>query len=645
MADEVTYDVFLSHNSQDKPQVEDLAHRLGKRGLRPFLDRWCLVPGEPWQEAIEEALRASASCAVFLGAADISPWYNEEMRAALDRQARERTFRVIPVLLPGATRPDEEGLPLFLGGRTWVDFGGGLEDPYAFHCLCCGIQGIAPGPPPAEAKAKDTSGLLPPIFNLPHHRNPNFTGRQDLLAQLHSALTSGQPAARTQAIHSLGGVGKTQLAVEYAYRHAAEYELVWWVRAEEPATLAADYAARAGPLDLPEKDEPDQHLVVQAVRRELGQRTNWLLIFDNAPGQKQVHPYLPPGGAGHILITSRNPAWRGTANPLTVQVWKRDESVAFLLKRTRKTDEAAADTLAEALGDLPLALAQAGAYISETDASLTEYLDLFRTRRTELWEEEHPPLGYYHTVATTWSLTMEQIGKESPAGANLLNLCAFLGPDDIPLSLLSEGKEHTPEPLSTTVTDPLAMNKALKALRQYALLERAADTLSVHRMVQAVARDRLAEDAHQTWAEAAVRLVDSAFPSGVIWDVQTWPRCARLLPHALEAAGHAEALEVASEATAHLLNEIGGYLWERAEFAKAKAVLERALTINEKVLGGEHPDTATSLNNLGALLDTMGDLTGARPYYERALAISQKSLGEDHPYTVTVRGNLESLGG
>jgi tetratricopeptide (TPR) repeat protein len=644
MADQETYDVFLSHNSQEKPQVEALAYRLSERGLTPFLDKWCLVPGDPWQEVIEEALQASASCAVFIGPGDISPWHNKEMRAALIRQARERTFRVIPVLLPGATRPDERDLPPFLELFTWVDFRAGLEDKYAFHCLCCGIQGIAPGPPPTEIKAERDTGALPPIWNLPHLRNPNFTGREDLLTRLRQALTSGQPAALTQAIHGLGGVGKTQLAVEYAYRHAADYELVWWVRAEEPAALAADYAALAGPLDLPEKDEPDQRLVVQAVRRWLGQHDGWLLVFDNARRPEDLRPYLPPGGAGHVLVTSRNPHWRALASPLTVQVMERTESVAFLLKRTGQTDEAAAGQLAAALGDLPLPLAQAGAYVSQTGTTFPAYLDLFQTRRTELWEKERPPLDYPATVATTWDLAFQQVQRASPAGADLLNLCAFLAPDDISQDLLRGGAQHLPPPLAEAVADPLRFDQAVAALLQYSLLERTGDALSIHRMVQAVARDRLAEEAHQTWAGAAVRIVADAFPSGnEPQDVRIWPVCARLLPHALEAAGYAEALGVASEATGRLLNQAGTYLWGRAEFAQAKAAYERALATCEQSLGSEHPCVATAVNNLGGVLQALGDLAGARVALERALAIDEAAFGPHHSKVALRLWNLGTV--
>jgi len=146
MAEEIQYDVFLSHNSQDKPAVEILARRLtDEASLRPFLDKWHLVPGEPWQEALEEALDQSRTCAVFLGPAGLGTWENEEMRAALDIRASTPDFRVIPVLLPGARLPERGRLPRFLARHTWVDFRPGLDDADAFHRLVCGIQGIAPG--------------------------------------------------------------------------------------------------------------------------------------------------------------------------------------------------------------------------------------------------------------------------------------------------------------------------------------------------------------------------------------------------------------------------------------------------------------------------------------------------------------------
>jgi TIR domain/Carboxypeptidase regulatory-like domain len=152
------YDVFLSHQSGDKSLVESIAIRLvNEQGLRPFLDKWHLIPGEPWQEALEEALDRSKTCAVFLGPVGLGPWENEEMRAALEERVRNKSFRVIPVLLPGAEPKDEKTLPRFLRRLTWVDFRGGLNDPDTFQRLIAGIRGVAPGP----GFAQTTSAITP----------------------------------------------------------------------------------------------------------------------------------------------------------------------------------------------------------------------------------------------------------------------------------------------------------------------------------------------------------------------------------------------------------------------------------------------------------------------------------------------------
>jgi tetratricopeptide (TPR) repeat protein len=484
--------------------------------------------------------------------------------------------------------------------------------------------------------------LLPPVWNVPHIRNPNFTGREDILSDLRLALTSGEPAAWKQAALGMGGVGKTQLAVEYIYRHKANYRVVWWIHSEEPAAMADDYADLAEDLDLPEKESTDQRETVRAVKRWLEHNPGWLLIFDNAHDPKVVRDYLPRGGAGHVIITSRNPDWRSAARVLKVQVFDRTDSIEFLCRRIGQDDKKAADVLADELGDLPLALEQAGAYIEATGTTLKDYQELFQSRRTELWDDESTPPDYPDTVATTWSLAMEEVSKKSPAAADLLNLCAFLSPDEISPGMLGEGAEHIPEPLASTASDRLAMNRVVRALKRYSLIDASGESISVHRLVQAVVRDRLGEDDGDRWTEIAVRLLSAAFPFDSD-DVRTWHLCSYLLPHALAAAAHAEAREVAPRETSLILNQTGGYLRRRAEFAEAKAQYERALAIDEEVYGRDHPSVATDVNNLGSVLKDLGDLQEAKECFERALAIFQRFLGEDHPSTATVRDNLRLL--
>ena len=493
-----------------------------------------------------------------------------------------------------------------------------------------------------DAKLDEIRKLLPPIWNISQHRNPNFTGRKGILKELRLALTSGEPAAWKQAITGMGGVGKTQLAVEYIYRHKTDYRVIWWIRSEVPATMAADYASLAVDLNLPEKEFEDQTEITKAVKRWLEHNPSWLLIFDNAQDPGEVRNYLPQGGAGHVIITSCNPHWGGVAKLMPARVFDRAESTEFLCKRTGQEDNKAADVLADELGDLPLALEQAGAYIETTGISLTEYQELFQSRRKELWVDESHPPEYPDSVATTWSLSMGHISQKTQAAADLLNLCAFLAPDDIPLELLCGGVEHLPEPLAATAADKLAMNRAIKALRQYSLIDASGEGLSVHRLVQAVVRDRLSEDDRKEWTETVVRLLSAAFPF-YSDDVRTWHQCSRLLPHALAAAAHAESREVAPDVTQYVLNQTGMYLHGCAEFAEAKVLFERALSLAEKAYGPDSPEIAVIVNNLGLVLNGQGDLQGAKELFERALGIDEEAYSPEHPKVATDVNNLGSV--
>jgi len=639
-------DFFISYNKADCTWAEWIAWHLEEAGYTTVLQAWDFRPGSNFVLEMERAAQEAERTIAVLSPDYLAARFTQpEWAAAFARDPTGEKGLLVPVRVRAC---EPTGLLLQI---IYVDLVA-LDEEAAKAALLAGVSrararpSAAPGFPGAREVAERPRfpGALPPIWNLPHARNPNFTGREALLAGLRTALTSGQRAALTQAaIHGLGGVGKTQLAVEYAYRHAADYTLVWWVRAEEPVALAADLAALATPLGLPEKDDPEQPVVVAAVRRWLGQHGGWLLILDNAPNPQALRGALPQGGAGHALITSRHEAWRGVASPLLVQEWERPESVAFLQRRTGQDDGAAAAALAEELGHLPLALEQAGAYMDSTGRALAEYLELYRLHRQKLLERGRPSTDYPATVATTWEISFQQVRQASPAAAELLNLCAFLAPDDIPLPLLCAGAKHLPQSLAAAVADPLRCDEAMAALRDYSLLEVRGQNLAVHRLVQAVVRDRLAEKARQKWAAAAVRLVAEAFPSGTDpADVHTWPECARLLPHALAAAGHAEAQPVAGEATARLLNQAGLYLHGRAEFAAARDAFQRALAIDERAYGPDHPTVAIRVNNLGSVLHALGDLAGARAAYERALAIDEQAYGPDHP---TVATRVNNLGG
>jgi tetratricopeptide (TPR) repeat protein len=481
----------------------------------------------------------------------------------------------------------------------------------------------------------------PVVANLPPP-NRTFTGRQDLLERLDAALHPGQAAAvvqgQGQTLHGLGGVGKTQLAVEYAHRHAADYDLIWWVTAEQPAAIPGQLAGLAHRLGLPETI--DQAETIQALWDALRLRDRWLLIFDNAEDPADLRPYWPPG-TGHVVVTSRNPAWGGIATPVAVDVLPREEAVAFLVERTGGSDQASLEALAEVLGDLPLALEQAAAYLEETGTPPDEYLALLRDRAPELFALGRPTTSD-QTIATTWTASLDRIRTTTPAAEDLLRLCAFFGPDDLPRSLLTDHPDVLPEPLAAAVLDQLGFQQLLGALRRYSLVTVTGDAVSMHRLVQAVVRDGLVPNDQRQWATVALDLIRATLPDRPE-QVDAWPVYARLLPHALAAAGNAAKVDAAALAPADVLHQIGEYLRSRAEYQQAEQVLRRALAIRETVLGDRHPDTLASLETLARVLQAQADLDGARALHERVLAIREARFGAEHPETAKSLGALAGV--
>jgi len=377
----------------------------------------------------------------------------------------------------------------------------------------------------------------------------------------------------------------------------------------------------------------------------LRQRDRWLIIFDNAEEPRDLRPFLPQG-RGSVLITSRNPNWGALAHPLEVRTLPRDKAIEFLLARagknlttesTENTEKKNAGALADALGCLPLALEQAGAYIEASGISFADYLARWRAHHRELLQ--HPPAtDYPATVATTWDISFQAVAAQSPASITLLNLLAFFAPEPIPREIiLTKDEGRTTNELRST---QYALDQAVIPLRRYSLIQATPETLAMHRLVQMIVRDRLSDDERKTFAHAALHAVNDAFPGDITTNPASWATCARLAAHARAVTEEAERLGIAPEATARLLNQLGLYLQARAEFADARTCFERALQIDEATFGPNHPKVATDVNNLGSVLRDLGDLAGARASFERALQIDEATFGPNHPEVATDVNNL-----
>jgi tetratricopeptide (TPR) repeat protein len=605
-------DFFISYNKADRDRAEWIAQQLRQDGYSVIIQADDFGPGANFVLEMDRATREAERTIAVLSPDYLTALFtNPEWAAAFAKDPTGKKRKLIPV------RVRECKLEGLLAQIVYIDLVG-HQDAVARRLLLAGVQHrtqTSPAPPRAP-------NALPEIWNIPHTRNPNFTGREQLLQELRASLTSGRTAAIVP-IAGLGGAGKTQLALEYAYRHTADYDIVWWVRAEEPVTLTGGYAKLATELGLPEKDLADQQATAAAVRSWLGHHSGWLLILDNAPHPDDCRDHLPPGAAGHVLITSRDPNWGGIAKPLKLPVLPRAEAVEFLQKRCGRDEPAAAGELCGALGDLPLALEHAGAYIESTGGSITEYLALYRSRPRELLND---------AVAATWQISFERLQTEAPEALALLYLTAFLAPDDI-----------DPKLVSPAFPDAMQFNSAKAALRRYSLIDAGGGSIAVHRLVQVATRDRLARGGDEAkWAEAAVELVNNAFPFKLDM-VETWNPSARLLPHALAATGHSERLGVALESTDRLLNQAGLYLKNRGQLGEAGQALKRALAIAEKVYGPDHPEVAIRASNIGGILKAQGDLPGALLYTQRALAIDEKVYGPDHPNVATDASNIGQI--
>jgi tetratricopeptide (TPR) repeat protein len=650
-------EIFYSYAEEDEELRKKLDNHLSILKASGVISEWHdrnINSGTDWEKRIDEHLN-SADIILLL----ISPYflasrycYSFEIDHAIKRH-QSGEARVIPVILRAVdwhTSPFSRLQALPTDGKPILAWS---NRDKAFANVLRGIRNIIEDmtTKPLEGFAGHKRSLmlrgpnltiLPTIWNVPHLPNPNFVGREDLMLQVRAAFTSGITSLSTQVITGLGGIGKTQFIVEYAYNFSGDYDLVWWLRADDNATIVGDYSQLAVELELPEKEATDQWRIVEAVRRWLERNSRWLLIFDNAKDPMEIRNFLPRKGNGHVLITSRNPNWRGVADTIAIPVLRSQEAIQFIRKRTGQSDIESAAALASAMGNLPLALEQAGAYIEQTGKSIADYLQLWQVHKANLVAHGTTSIGYPANLATTWELAFQEIQSRSPVGANLINLCAYLGSSGIPLDILLTGSQSSRDSVLRTLNNQLVIDDGVASLRRYSVVEVdiAEQLLIVHPLVQTVARQRLSDEERIVWSRAATELLNINFPQDSD-DSKTWNTCATLLDHALAATDHVEQLECADDQAAELLLKLALYIGAHGRFAEAAAFSERALAINQRVLGPDHPVIARNLNNLGDIRRKLGDLSGARSFFERALSIDEVVNGANHP---TVSRDLNHLG-
>jgi tetratricopeptide (TPR) repeat protein len=483
----------------------------------------------------------------------------------------------------------------------------------------------------------DKAAVPPTIWNLQQRRNVNFVGREQLLQDIEKGFSHG--ARRPLVLIGPGGSGKTALAIEYAYRHQADYEICWWIRADTQAMTATDLAALApklaGPVQI--HDAPRQSC--NAVLRELQQRDRWLLIFDAARQPSDLAPFLPAKAEGHILITSVNNNWEPLGKRIPVKPWMRPESVEFLKRRLGEIgDLHNADQLAAALGDLPLALEQAAACIDQAGISIGEYIIDFEAYWAEILGQNRPAGQYPTSAAMAWELSFRRIEMINPLAAQLLTLCGFFAPDGIPLDMIHNSTAELNPKLRKGLRDKEGLREAMEILERFSLARASEKTISIHGVIGAMAQDRLVDIDRMSWASAAVRIVSSAFP----FDSQnpnSWPACAEVLPHVLAAAMHAQNAGMATTVVVDLMSRAGRFLLKHGNYSEANNVLEMAQALVKSTYGEQSVQAADIANNLARVRHRLGDLTGASGLYELALQIDRSIYGDNDVHLATIANN------
>ncbi|GIJ48487.1 cytochrome c [Virgisporangium aliadipatigenens] len=522
----------------------------------------------------------------------------------------------------------------------------------------------------------------PAVWGKVPTRNPVFTGRRELLDQLERRLqTESVAAVLPQALHGEGGVGKSQIAIEYAYRHRGDYDVIWWVPSERPAQILASIIELGNKLGLEVGNEVIT--AVPRVRNALRAGTpyaNWLLVFDNAETLETVREYFPEAGTGRVLVTSRNQEWSRIAETLEVDVFTRQESIRLLKRRNQGLADIDADQLAEALGDLPLAIEHASAWLAATGMGVPEYLSVLREKRAELTALVPTP-GYEMPVAAAANVALDRLAVENPAALQLLQVCSFFAPEPISRELFT-GPRMTPiaTELDEALQNPSLLNQAMLEIEKYVLarIDHRANTLQLHRLVQAVLQGRMPEDQRFTMEHGAHLLLASGGRPGDPSDQANWLSYQALASHLTASnaiacedgwardlvlnlvkfyfywgdydSGTNLAQQVVDEwrqrlgenhrQTLSAAKWLGYFWWVNGNFAAAAEIQRDTLVRYERSFGRDDLGTIDAMSMVASTRRVYGQFTAARDIDLDAFQRARRLFGGDNPETLRAAHNL-----
>ena len=483
---------------------------------------------------------------------------------------------------------------------------------------------------PWRPRRPDTVDPPARLSNLPRQPVRVFVGRDAAVAELARAAGSGRAAVVTQVVVGLGGVGKSELALQYAAGWAGRGP-VWWVPAESAEQVDAGLA---GLTRAVEPGWPAEVTAADAAAWAVGwlqSHPGWLLVLDNVERRQDVDGLLGRlAGSGQVIITTRRDiGWEATTEPVRLSLLAPAAAVVLLARRTGRNEPDAAAGIAVELGCLPLALDQAAAYITQQHTSLADYLELLRQRPADMFAATAEGGPAERTVARVWEVTLAAVAEASPLAVAVLGVLSCMDPDGLPRYVLAG-----------MAADPLAVDAALGVLASYSMVGLDRDTVGVHRLVQAVVRHQAGDDALTGYRDGAAELLAAvAPPDDPHSNIGGWPTWRQLTPH-VQAVAAVDCAAPAGERIGALLNQAGAFRHSQGEYAAAANLFHEALAVATAVFGPDHPTVAAALANLASSYRDLGQATDAVPLETRALEITEAVLGPNHPTVATLLGNL-----
>ncbi|MEZ0093922.1 FxSxx-COOH system tetratricopeptide repeat protein [Streptacidiphilus sp. EB129] len=628
----VPADLFLSFAPEDRMWADWVEAVLTRAGIRVVPRE---VGADPRTEA-EQGLDSAARTVALLSPAYVrSPQAQTVWNSILGSDPVGSRRELIPV------RVGDVRLTAPFSNRNSVDLVR-LEEQQAAAALLRALGRTDPLPQLVPGEGPRFPATRPAIWNV-RLRNPAFTGRAGVLERLRDQLRGGTSATvvlpTPQTLYGLGGVGKTQVALEYAHRFMADYDMVWWIEAEQPDQVALSLAELARRLELQVGDNVAEAAEAAREALRMGSKVDrWLLVFDNADDPTTIARYFP-GGPGHVLVTSRNPAWSAQAEPLEVDVFTRGESIEHLCRRAQGLSRQDADRVAEAVGDLPLAVEIAAAWLETTGTPVAAYVaELQRAAPQALavtQVDEYPQV-----FGATWNVSIRRLRETSPAAARLLQLCAFFSADPISMSLFySDQMIRTLVEYDPDLQDKFMLGKVIQAIGRYGLakVDAGSNSFQVHRMVQAVIRSELNPQQQETAMHEVHRILVGARPLvDDMDDPENWPPFERIWPH----LGPSRAEECDEPDTRQLLIDRVRYLWKRGELAAGEELGRRLHDTWITKLGERDRQTLLLRFQLANVLRTQGRFEEALAYDQDTLERQQEVHTPDHPYTLMTAGSL-----